>query len=182
MNKFQSKLLLLISCILIGLVILAPAGSVVATPPSNIDCSYVFETNTLNVEIQHATDDVETHYIARIEISVNSVLNQTKDYTSQPNTIGLSDSFIVPAVVGDVINVTAICSVSGQLTKLLTLTAPETYTTTTTTTSTTTETTTTTTTNTSTSNGLNPMLLIGLGGAIVVVLVIVFLFMKRKQT
>ena len=180
MFMFHPKLLPLMACFLIGFVILAPARLVVGTPPSNIDCSYVFETETLNVEIQHATDDVDTHYIARIEISVNSVLNQTRDYTSQPNMIGLSDSFIVPAVVGDVINVTAICSVSGQLTKLLTLTAPETSTTTTTTTSTTTETTTTTTTSTNTSNGLNPMLLIGVGGAIVIVLVLVLIVMRRK--
>jgi len=181
MLKFQPKLLPLMACILIGFVILAPSGQVAATPPSNIDCSYVFDTNTLNVEIQHATDNMETHYIARIEISVNSVLNQTRDYTSQPNLIGLSDSFIVPAIVGDVINVTAICSVSGQLTSLLTITEQDTFTTTTsTTTTTTTETTTATTTSSSTANGLGSMLLVGISGAAVVVIVIIVIFMKRK--
>lgn len=181
MNHFQLKLVPVIACILVGLILLAPARPAIATAPSNIDISYVHETNTLIVEIQHATDDVETHYIARIEISVNSVFNQSKDYTSQPNTVGLSDSFIVPAVNGDVINVTAICSVSGQLTETLTVTAPETFTTTTTTTTTTTsETTTTTTTSASEPNGLSPMLLIGIGAAVIVVIVLIVVFMKRK--
>jgi hypothetical protein len=170
MKRVRGRIILVIVPILVCLMALSPARPVMATTPSNVDISYVYETSTLLVEIMHATTNMETHYIARIEVRVNSVLNQSRDYTSQPNLVGLSDSFSVPAVIGDVISATAICSVSGQLTDTITLTGPVVFTTTTTTT---------TTTSSGTPSGIDPMLLIVLGSAVVVV-VIVIVMMKRK--
>lgn len=165
--------IILFSTILIlSSLIIWTAQPAVAHSPSNMDLSYVYETQTLLVEIQHDVTNVNTHYITRIEVRVDSVLNQSKDYTSQQNLIGMSDSFVVPAEIGDEISVTAICSVIGQLTETLTLTGPETNTTATTTT--------TSTTTTDTSPGLDTMTLVLIGGAAVVIIIIALVAVQRR--
>ncbi|TFG28346.1 hypothetical protein EU527_17425 [Candidatus Thorarchaeota archaeon] len=162
--------------LMVSLLILGGAQPTMAHSPSNIDLAYVYDTQTLLVEIQHDVSNVNTHYIERIEVSVNSVLNQSRDYTNQQNLIGMSDSFVVPAEIGDVISVRAICSVSGQLTETLTLTGPETSTTTTTTT---TQTSTSTTTDTS-PTVLDTMTLLLIGGAVVIIVVIAIVIVQRR--
>jgi len=161
MRSFISFLTIL----LLGLLMVGSAQPILAHSPSNIDLAYVYETQTLLVEIQHDVSNVNTHYIERIEVRVNTVLNQSRDYTSQQSLVGMSDSFVVPAEIGDEISVTAICSVLGQLTDTLTLTGPETNTTTTT---------------TDTSPGLDIMTLVLIGGATVVIIIIALVVVQRR--
>ncbi|TFG29222.1 hypothetical protein EU527_16225 [Candidatus Thorarchaeota archaeon] len=170
----MKRVIVFSTILMVSLLILGVGQPTSAHSPSNIDLAYVYETQTLLVEIQHDVSNVNTHYIERIEVSVNSVLNQSRDYTSQQNLMGMSDSFVVPAEVGDIISVRAICSVSGQLTKTLTLTGPETSTTTTTT-----QTSTSTTTDTPPTD-FDTMTLVLIGGVVVIIIMVAIVAVQRR--
>ena len=92
-----------------------------AHSPSNVVLDYELSTYTLNVVVEHGVSDVNTHYIKKIYIYVNDVLNHTENYTNQTYMTFQDDSFVVPALIGDVIRVTAICNQGGSLTNQITV-------------------------------------------------------------
>ncbi|MHA1949813.1 MAG: hypothetical protein ACW987_08075 [Candidatus Thorarchaeota archaeon] len=166
---------------------LIQAAPVDAHGPSNVHLGYDFGTQVLSVDVSHSTGDPSTHYIVQIIVEKNSVQFTTRDYTSQPSSSNIVDTFDVPAVDGDVLTVTAFCNIAGQLSDSITVSDPSstttTDTTTTSTTSTSTETTTTTDDGSTTSppppGDLDLTLVILAGAAGVVVIIIVVAFVKR---
>ncbi|MHA2024637.1 MAG: hypothetical protein ACW98U_01955, partial [Candidatus Thorarchaeota archaeon] len=115
-----------------------------------------------------------THYIVEIIVEKNSVEFTSRDYTSQPSTSNIVDTFDVSAVHSDVLTVTAFCNIAGQLTESITVIDPSA---------------TTTTTDTTTSGGsttsptppadLDLTLVIIAGAAGVVIIIIAVVFVKR---
>lgn len=143
-----------------------------AHTPSDMTLEYDADTDELSVSVSHSVSDVDSHYIEEIIIYKNDVEVGSRSYTAQDSTSGMSDTFTVQAVDGDVLKATASCSISGSVTREITV---STETTTTETTPTTTETTT-----TPTTQEPFPITLIAVGiGAIAIVVILVILIGRR---
>lgn len=110
------------------LIQVAPAT---AHTPGPMTLDYSFSNQILTVTISHSVTDVNTHYIIQVVVEKNSVQVLTKDYTSQNTTSAFSATYAISAVHGDVLSVTAVCSVSGQATDEVTVVDPAVTTTTT---------------------------------------------------
>lgn len=111
--------------IFLGLGVMCALFVIFATPvqahaPANMVLVYNFEPQTLDVTVLHSVADVNTHYIARIIINKNGTFFMDRNYTSQTSTSGMSDIFTIPTEAGDVLQVIAICSIFGQITREIT--------------------------------------------------------------
>ena len=184
MNKMRLAYL----SVLLLTVLFLQAAPVSAHAPAAIGLDYDFGTQVLTVDVSHGTTDPDNHYIIQIIVEKNSVEFMTKDYTSQPSTTSITDTFDVPAVDGDVLSVTAFCNLAGQHTESITVSDPSSTTTTTTTTTSTTTTTTTTSSETTTDGtttsptppfGMDSTLVIFAIGAVAVVIILVIVYVKR---
>lgn len=92
-----------------------------AHTPGPMTLEYDMDTDVLTVTVVHVTADVNTHYIYEIVVQKNSVQVDIATYTSQSDSSQVIETFTVPAEEGDVLTVTAKCSVSGQKTEELTV-------------------------------------------------------------
>jgi hypothetical protein len=92
-----------------------------ANPPDDMILEYDSTTSTLEVTITHPTLDPNTHYIYKVDISVNGELYLSEEYTSQPTSDIFTYSYIVIANANDEISVTAICNLFGSITRTLTV-------------------------------------------------------------
>ena len=109
----NTKKLSYLSILFLSLLFLQ-ASPVNAHAPSSVTLDYDFGTQVLTVEVDHGVGDVNTHYIIQIVVEKNSVEFTTRDYTVQDTTSGMSDTFDVPAVDGDVLRVIATCNAIGE--------------------------------------------------------------------
>jgi hypothetical protein len=75
--------------------------------------SYDYDNQILSVTVIHSVADVNTHYLKQIIINKNSQFVKDRNNTSQASTSSLSDTFDIAAANNAIIQVTAICSVSG---------------------------------------------------------------------
>lgn len=96
-----------------------------AHTPGPMNLSYDFASQELTIVVTHNVPDVNSHYIIQVNVERNSVDFLTRDYTSQNTTSQMSAIYSIPAVHGDVLEVTAICSVSGSVTNQITVVDPE---------------------------------------------------------
>ncbi len=86
-----------------------------AHSPSNVTLSYDFGTQTLEVTVSHTVSD-PSHFIVQIQILKNDVSQIIQTYTSQTSDSQHVDSFNIAASNGDVLKVTATCSIAGSST------------------------------------------------------------------
>jgi hypothetical protein len=106
-----------------------------AHTPSSMTLSYDEGTQTLLVTVSHSVSG--DHRIAQIQVWKNDVSVNTRNYDSpQETTSGMDDTFMVTAGSGDVLKVTATCSISGSVTEEITVGVDSTDTSTTDTTTT----------------------------------------------
>ena len=106
-------------CLLIaGLGVFVPV--VMANPPDDMDLEYTVDNQTLAVTITHATLDPDGHYIYLVEVAQNGDLVLSEEYESQPANV-FTYWYVVPAEGGDVLTVTAYCSLYGSMTRSLTV-------------------------------------------------------------
>ncbi|MHA1112627.1 MAG: hypothetical protein ACTSRE_16150 [Promethearchaeota archaeon] len=97
-----------------------------ANSPSNMVLTYEASTATLNVTITHNVADESSHFIESVTIKVNDSIVETQTYTSQPTTSTFLYQYTnINATTGDVITVIAVCNISGQIEKSLTIGTPE---------------------------------------------------------
>ena len=82
-----------------------------------------YKEGTLTVYITHDSDDPDTHYIETVTVLVNDVEYLSETYTSQElSEKGMvTYSYTVTASDGDVISVTAECSIDGSAAETLTV-------------------------------------------------------------
>lgn len=92
-----------------------------AHTPTDMTLNYDYDNQLLTVTVIHSVSDVNTHYIERIIINKNGQFEMDRNYTSQASTSSMSDTFNFNAVNNDVLQVTAICSVTGQITRQVTV-------------------------------------------------------------
>ncbi len=92
-----------------------------AHPPSEMDLSYDLANQTLTVTVTHNTIEPESHRVYLVEVEKNGELYLDREYDEQPDDT-FTDTFDVAAQVGDVLTVTAYCSLYGSITKSLSVT------------------------------------------------------------
>jgi hypothetical protein len=87
-----------------------------AHAPENIAFSYSQTSQMLTVTIMHDTPSPKSHYIKSVTFTKNGQPAGSYTYHSQPTTYEASYSYKIPAKIGDKIELTASCSVSGSKT------------------------------------------------------------------
>lgn len=92
-----------------------------AHPPENIDLEYNADNQVLTITITHNTNDLNSHYVAKVEVFKNDVAIIEENYQSQPTINTFTLTFNVSAVAGDVLKAEATCSLNGKSDESLTL-------------------------------------------------------------
>lgn len=127
MRTNKSIILMALSALIFSALLAAPillliSGNAQANSPAKIYPTY--KEGTLTVYIDHASDDPDSHYIETVTVTVNRREYLKETYTSQSTDDAkgmVVYSYNVTASEGDVISVTAECSVSGSATETLTV-------------------------------------------------------------
>ncbi|MFW9830975.1 MAG: hypothetical protein ACFFD8_04310 [Candidatus Thorarchaeota archaeon] len=92
-----------------------------AHPPSGMNLSYDYDNQVLTVTVFHSVADVNTHYIEQLVINKNGQFEMDRNYTNQASITSMSDTFNIDAANNDILQVTAICSISGQIIQQITV-------------------------------------------------------------
>lgn len=93
--------------------------NVKANNPTGLNLVYNSTTGVLSSTITHGPPSAD-HYIEFVDIEINGSLILNTTYISQAsNTI--TYDYVITANAGDIISVTAICSISGFITRTLTV-------------------------------------------------------------
>jgi len=91
-----------------------------AHPPEAIVYKYYPETKILSVGVSHPVKESKKHFIKLIEIKLNGKDWITQNFLSQTNKDVQAVSYaVVDLKKGDVIDISAVCSVSGELKKTI---------------------------------------------------------------
>jgi desulfoferrodoxin (superoxide reductase-like protein) len=108
--------------VLIFSIIIQVGSQGLAHPPVKVRLSFHKETHTLAVELPHHVNDVEKHYILKIEVKLNEKRIVTQNFKQQTELKKHMVHYVIPsAKKGDVIEVTASCNQYGNRTQQLTL-------------------------------------------------------------
>lgn len=89
-----------------------------ADAPQDLKIQYDSGTQTLTVTITHKSS-FGIHYIKNVEIKRNSGIISKNNYDSQPKEVPFTYTYKVEASEGDMLEVTATCSLSGSKTETL---------------------------------------------------------------
>ena len=113
--KKLSVLLFSVVCFIVS------AGSAFAHPPKSVTLSWN-PSGALGVNVSHSVNDPVKHYVYRIIVYVNNNRVAQKEYNSQPNGDGLTDTFSLGALPsGTTIKAEAFCVIMGSTTGSLTV-------------------------------------------------------------
>ncbi len=91
-----------------------------AHAPKDVVLTYDNQAQNLQVKITHETPWT-SHYLKKVIVKKNGNIVETYLYESQPDPKEFTYTYKVEAVPGDVIEVTATCSIFGSKTVSLTL-------------------------------------------------------------
>ncbi|MFW9944604.1 MAG: hypothetical protein ACFFB7_06360 [Candidatus Sifarchaeia archaeon] len=97
---------------------------VAAHAPSNMTLLYDWNSQELTVTISHSVANPSTHYIKNITVFKNDVKFASSLYSSQESSSTASDTFVIPAVDGDVLKVWVECVLGGTRESTTTLSEP----------------------------------------------------------
>ena len=97
--------------LLLQIVLMLPAA---AHSPSQVSLAYDSANQSLQVTVTHTVSNPSGHYVYKIEVLKNEEMVLTKDYTSQPTGSAFSYDYPINATAGDVLKVTAYCSIAGS--------------------------------------------------------------------
>lgn len=109
------------TAVLLGIFLLGVTVPVLvsAHAPSAMQLEYDNSSQTLQVIVTHNVSDPATHYVYRIQITINGANLITEEYEGQPTDSQFTYTFQIPASPGDVIEVTAECNLGGSITERL---------------------------------------------------------------
>jgi hypothetical protein len=114
----------ILALILLSLILTVLPAPISAHPPSKMVLEYDTDTQTLSVSITHSVSDPANHYVKKLEIEKNGYPYLTENYTSQPTTSSVTYTYTVTTDDGDVLEVTAYCSLLGDITEQITVSKP----------------------------------------------------------
>jgi hypothetical protein len=112
---------LFITMLFCGVILPLSLNYAAANPPDYVLLAYDEGTEELTVTIGHSVSNPATHYVKSVAITINSVLNSTKSYTSQPDNTEFDYVYSLSLLDGDVVSVTATCNLSGNSEGTLTI-------------------------------------------------------------
>ena len=116
MSKIRNKLIIPIILIL-GIACLS--SSVIAHPAAAMHMEYDEDTTTLSIYIIHGVTDPTYHFTETIVVRVNGTIVATENYSTQ-NEKHIHHYLInMSAHEHDIINVTAVCNLGGNYSKVL---------------------------------------------------------------
>jgi len=92
-------------------------GSAWAHPPKSVTLSLDAPSGRLTVQVAHGVNDPAKHHVQRISVFVGGKLAAQKEYPSQTDVNGMTDTFSVGSVPkGTVIRAEATCNIMGSAT------------------------------------------------------------------
>ena len=110
----------LIALLIVLTAILVSTGAW-AHGPSQLTLSYAKDTGILSITIVHSVSNPATHYVKKVEISLNDRVEKTYTYDSQPDSKRFTYSYPIEAKPGDRIAVTVKCNYVGSNSATLTV-------------------------------------------------------------
>jgi desulfoferrodoxin (superoxide reductase-like protein) len=91
------------------------ASAALAHPPKDVVLSWD-PSGSLTVTVGHSVDNPEKHYINKIVIYADNKIVATRDYSSQPNAGGLTDTFAIGEQrSGVTLKAEAFCVIMGSV-------------------------------------------------------------------
>jgi hypothetical protein len=95
------------------LAVMVFSGTAFSHPPKNVALS--LNGGVLSVNVSHSVDNPDKHYIYKIIIYKDNKIAVSREYNSQPDADGLSDTFdIGDSQPGSVIKAEAFCVIMGS--------------------------------------------------------------------
>jgi hypothetical protein len=94
-----------------------------ATPPGTVSLTYGQKTSDLDVTITHPVMGMQGHYINEVKLTVNGNVVNDSTYTSQPADT-FTYTYPLALKPGDMVEATAICSLSGSGTGMFIMPGP----------------------------------------------------------
>jgi hypothetical protein len=102
-------------------------GAALATPPDSISLKFDPETHILSSTIYHQVrSNPSDHFIAKVVVDVNGAVMVTQTFKSQTDAKVQEVSYmLVDVKAGDKVGLTAVCSLYGQVKKVLVVAPPQ---------------------------------------------------------
>jgi hypothetical protein len=96
-------------------------GAALASPPDSISLKFDPETHVLSSTIYHPVrSNPSDHFIAKVVVDVNGAVMVTQTFKSQTDAKVQEVSYVLVDVKeGDKIGLTAVCSLFGQIKRVL---------------------------------------------------------------
>ena len=108
--------------LLILFVFFACISTAYAHPPSDIKITFDNSTKMLQAVIMHDVSNPLNHYIKKAEVGLNGNKIIEQSISRQDNNDSQTVSYLIPDIKdGDVLSVGGYCSISGKLTKEITV-------------------------------------------------------------
>jgi hypothetical protein len=122
-NRSKGSKSNIVLCTLIAVIFCLAVISTTATahPPGSLKIGYNLSSKALIVTIVHNSSSPNSHYINKITIKKNGRTAGSYTFQSQPTSSEFSYTFDLSARVGDIIEVTAYCNISGMKSARLTV-------------------------------------------------------------
>jgi hypothetical protein len=95
-----------------------------AHAPSDMSISYNELSEQLNVTITHQVPNPQAHYVREVRVTVNGIVVNDSQYTSQPVSDTFTYAYPVLPMPGDTIEVTAFCSITGSISRQMYMPGP----------------------------------------------------------
>lgn len=95
-----------------------------AHAPKEVKLSMDAGMQNLNVTITHKSPFPNWHYIKLVQITKNGSIVSTNEYKNQPDKETFEYTYPVAAAIGDVIEVTVSCSITGSKSAKLIINPP----------------------------------------------------------
>lgn len=117
----MKKRIIIVLCFVIiaAFFVMLQASPVHAHPPGYMKLTYA--ANTLDVTVLHFTIGPQFHRVYKIDVEVNGALVASELSDRQPRLLFVKYKFDVNAASGDLISVTASCSLFGQISRSVTV-------------------------------------------------------------
>jgi desulfoferrodoxin (superoxide reductase-like protein) len=90
-----------------------------ADAPKDVTIKYDSNSQTLTVTITHKSSFPSFHHIKNVEVKKNSALVNSNNYDTQPKEVPFTYTYKVAAALGDKLEATATCNLSGSKTATL---------------------------------------------------------------
>ncbi len=108
------------------LVVLLLSGAASGHGPSGVEASFDVETHILQIRVFHAVRDAGQHYVNKITVELNGKKIIEQHFKSQVDKEHQEALFMIrDAEIGDEVEITAGCNISGKKKVSIEVIAPE---------------------------------------------------------